>query len=200
MIGILAVQGDFREHELMFQRLGIPSRRVRRGEDLAGLRGLVIPGGESTTIGKLAREYGVEEEARRLYRKGALALWGTCAGAIWLSREVEGYPEQPRLGLLDLRVARNAYGRQVESFETDLAIEGFDAPFHAIFIRAPVITRVGEGLRVLAVYRGDPVFVLGERAMVTTFHPELTEDPRVHRFFVERVVADVRADVGPVAP
>ncbi len=196
MIGILAVQGDFREHEHMFQRMGVPTRRVRRAGDLAGVTGLVIPGGESTTIGKLAREYGVEEEARRRYQEGSLALWGTCAGAIWLSREIEGYPDQPRLGVLDLAVARNAYGRQVESFETDLAIEGFDRPFHAIFIRAPVITRVGEGLRVLATYRGDPVWVAGERAMVTTFHPELTDDPRVHAFFVELVEKGVSLKVG----
>ncbi len=183
MIGVLAVQGDFREHEQAFARAGLPTRRVRRAADLAGLAGLVIPGGESTTIGKLAREYGVEEEARRRYQEGTLALWGTCAGAIWLAREIEGYPRQPRLGVLDLAVARNAYGRQVESFETDLPIEGFDRPFHAIFIRAPVITRVGEGMRVLARYRQAPVFVVGERAVVTTFHPELTEDPRIHRFF-----------------
>ena len=196
MIGILAVQGDFREHEQMFRKIGVPTRRVRRAADLVGVTGLVIPGGESTTIGKLAREYGVEEEARRRYQEGTLALWGTCAGAIWLAREIEGYPDQPRLGVLDLSVARNAYGRQVESFETDLEIEGFDRPFHAIFIRAPVITRVGEGLRVLATYRGDPVFVRGERAMVTTFHPELTDDPRVHEYFARLAEEEVRAKAG----
>jgi len=196
MIGVLAVQGDFREHELMFQKIGVPTRRVRRAEDLANVAGLVIPGGESTTIGKLAREYGVEAEARRRYQEGSLALWGTCAGAIWLAREIEGYPDQPRLGVLDMGVARNAYGRQVESFETDLAIEGFDRPFHAIFIRAPVVTRVGKGMRVLAAYRGDPVFVVGERAMVTTFHPELTDDPRVHEFFVQLAEKGVSLKVG----
>ncbi len=196
MIGILAVQGDFREHEQMFRKIGVPTRRVRRAADLVGVTGLVIPGGESTTIGKLAREYGVEEEARRRYQEGTLALWGTCAGAIWLAREIEGYPDQPRLGVLDLSVARNAYGRQVESFETDLEIEGFDRPFHAIFIRAPVITRVGKGLRMLATYRGDPVFVRGERAMVTTFHPELTDDPRVHEYFARLAEEEVRAKAG----
>ena len=196
MIGILAVQGDFREHEQMFQKIGVPTRRVRRATDLAGVTGLVIPGGESTTIGKLAREYGVEAEARRRYQEGTLALWGTCAGAIWLAREIEGYPDQPRLGVLDLTVARNAYGRQVESFETDLEIKGFDRPFHAIFIRAPVITRVGEGLEVLATYKNDPVFVRGERAMVTTFHPELTDDPRVHKYFVRLAESEVPAKAG----
>ncbi len=196
MIGVLAVQGDFREHELVFQRMGVPTRRVRRAGDLAGVSGLVIPGGESTTIGKLAREYGVEEEARRRYQEGTLALWGTCAGAIWLAREIEGYPDQPRLGVLDMSVARNAYGRQVESFETELAIDGFERPFHAVFIRAPVITRVGEGLRVIARYREAPVFVIGERAMVTTFHPELTDDPRVHRFFTDLVEREVPLKVG----
>jgi len=196
MIGILAVQGDFREHELMYRRIGVPTRRVRRAEDLEGVRGLVIPGGESTTIGKLAREYGVEAEAKRRFDAGTLALWGTCAGAIWLAREVEGYPDQPRLGVMDIAVRRNAYGRQVESFETDLAIEGFDRPFHAIFIRAPVITRVGAGLRVLARYREDPVFVVGERLMATTFHPELTEDPRVHLYFARLAGAREAARVG----
>ncbi len=196
MIGILAVQGDFREHELAFRRIGIPTKRVRRASDLEGVQGLVIPGGESTTIGKLAREYGVEAEARRRYEAGTLALWGTCAGAIWLAREVEGYPGQPRLGVMEITVRRNAYGRQVESFETDLAVEGFDRPFHAIFIRAPVITRVGRGLRVLARYQGDPVFVVGERLMATTFHPELTEDPRVHRYFARLAGAEEAARVG----
>ena len=196
MIGILAVQGDFREHELAYRRVGVPTRRVRRAEDLEGVRGLVIPGGESTTIGKLAREYGVEAEARRRYEAGTLALWGTCAGAIWLAREVEGYPDQPRLGVMEITVRRNAYGRQVESFETDLEVEGFDRPFHAIFIRAPVITRVGTGLRVLARYQGDPVFVVGERLMATTFHPELTEDPRVHRYFARLAGAEEAARVG----
>ena len=196
MIGILAVQGDFREHELAYRRIGVPTRRVRRAEDLEGVRGLVIPGGESTTIGKLAREYGVEAEARRRYEAGTLALWGTCAGAIWLAREVEGYPDQPRLGVMEIAVRRNAYGRQVESFETDLEVEGFDRPFHAIFIRAPVITRVGPGLRVLARYQGDPVFVVGERLMATTFHPELTEDPRVHLYFARLAGAEEAARVG----
>ena len=196
MIGILAVQGDFREHELAYRRVGVPTRRVRRAEDLEGVRGLVIPGGESTTIGKLAREYGVEAEARRRYEAGTLALWGTCAGAIWLAREVEGYPEQPRLGVMDIAVQRNAYGRQVESFETDLEVKGFDRPFHAIFIRAPVITRVGPGLRVLARYQGDPVFVVGDRLMATTFHPELTEDPRVHLYFARLAGAEEAARVG----
>ncbi|HFB39214.1 MAG TPA: pyridoxal 5'-phosphate synthase glutaminase subunit PdxT [Oceanithermus sp.] len=196
MIGILAVQGDFREHELAYRRVGVPTRRVRRAEDLEGVRGLVIPGGESTTIGKLAREYGVEAEARRRYEAGTLALWGTCAGAIWLAREVEGYPDQPRLGVMEIAVRRNAYGRQVESFETDLEVEGFDRPFHAIFIRAPVITRVGPGLRVLARYQGDPVFVVGERLMATTFHPELTEDPRVHLYFARLAGAEEAARVG----
>ncbi len=196
MIGILAVQGDFREHELAYQKLGLPTKRIRSAADMEGITGLVIPGGESTTIGKLAREYGVEALARKRYLEGRLALWGTCAGAIWLAREIEGYPHQPRLGVLDLTVARNAYGRQVESFETELTIEGFDRPFHAVFIRAPVILRVGEALRTLARYHGDPVFLAGERAMVTTFHPELTDDQRVHRMFAQMAGAMETAKIG----
>ena len=178
----------------MFRRLGVPTRRVRKAADLDGVLGLVIPGGESTTIGKLAREYGVEAEARRRFEAGTLALWGTCAGAIWLAREVEGYSEQPRLGVMDVRIRRNAYGRQVASFETDIDVAGFDRPFHAIFIRAPQIVRVGAGLEVLARYKEDPVFVVGERLMATTFHPELTEDPRVHRYFAR--LAGVREVAG----
>ena len=196
MIGILAVQGDFREHELAYRKLGLPTKRIRSAADMAGITGLVIPGGESTTIGKLAREYGVEALARKRYLEGRLALWGTCAGAIWLAREIEGYPNQPRLGVLDLTVARNAYGRQAESFETELMIEGFERPFHAVFIRAPVILRVGEHLRTLARYHGDPVFLAGERAMVTTFHPELTDDLRVHRMFAQMAGVLEAAEIG----
>ncbi|MDM7325262.1 MAG: pyridoxal 5'-phosphate synthase glutaminase subunit PdxT, partial [Thermus sp.] len=116
MVGVLALQGDFREHKEALRRLGVEAKEVRKKEHLEGVRALIVPGGESTTIGKLAREYGIEEEVRRRVEEGSLALFGTCAGAIWLAREILGYPEQPRLGLLDVAVERNAFGRQVESF------------------------------------------------------------------------------------
>ena len=135
VVGVLALQGDFREHKEALKRLGIEAKEVRKVKDLEGLKALIVPGGESTTIGKLAREYGLEEAVRRRVEEGTLALFGTCAGAIWLAREILGYPEQPRLGVLDAAVERNAFGRQVESFEEDLEVEGL-GPFHGVFIRA----------------------------------------------------------------
>lgn len=185
MIGVLALQGDFREHKKALEALGVVAVEVRRPEHLKGLKGLIVPGGESTTIGKLAREYGLEEAVRQRVEEGSLALFGTCAGAIWLSKEILGYPDQPRLGVLDVAVERNAFGRQVESFEADLQVRGLEAPFHAVFIRAPLFVRLGEGVEVLAEYAGRPVLVQKRRVLAASFHPELTPDLRLHRRFVE---------------
>lgn len=185
MIGVLALQGDFREHKEALRRLGVEAKEVRKAKDLEGLKGLIVPGGESTTIGKLAREYGLEEAVRRRVEEGSLALFGTCAGAIWLAKEILGYPEQPRLGVLDVAVERNAFGRQVESFEEDLWVKGLEAPFHAVFIRAPLFVRLGAGVEVLAEYAGRPVFVRQGRVWASSFHPELTGDLRIHRNFLE---------------
>ncbi|MGQ9692814.1 MAG: pyridoxal 5'-phosphate synthase glutaminase subunit PdxT [Thermaceae bacterium] len=187
MIGVLALQGDVREHKKTLEALGVEAVEVRKPEHLRGLWGLIVPGGESTTIGKLAREYGLEEAIRRRVEGGGLALWGTCAGAIWLSKEILGYPDQPRLGVLDVTVERNAFGRQVESFEEDIPVRGLEAPFRAVFIRAPLFVRLGEGVEVWAEYAGRPVFVRQGRVWATSFHPELTPDPRLHRMFVEFV-------------
>lgn len=186
-IGVLALQGAFREHRQALGRLGAEVREVRLAEQLEGLQGLVIPGGESTTMAKLLRAYELDTAITRFYDQGG-AVWGTCAGAITIARDIEGFPEQPRLGLMDIAVTRNAYGRQVASFETELEIAGLDSPFHAVFIRAPRIARSGPGVRVLARYQGDGVMVAGDRLMATVFHPELSGDDRVHRFFLERVV------------
>lgn len=185
MIGVLALQGDFREHKEALRRLGVEAKEVRKAKDLEGLKGLIVPGGESTTIGKLAREYGLEEAVRRRVEEGSLALFGTCAGAIWLAKEILGYPEQPRLGVLDVAVERNAFGRQVESFEEDLWVKGLEAPFHAVFIRAPLFVRLGEGVEVLAEYAGRPVFVRQGRVWASSFHPELTGDLRIHQKFLD---------------
>ncbi|KGQ21459.1 pyridoxal 5'-phosphate synthase glutaminase subunit PdxT [Thermus filiformis] len=185
VIGVLALQGDFREHKEALRRLGVEAKEVRKAKDLEGLKGLIVPGGESTTIGKLAREYGLEEAVRRRVEEGSLALFGTCAGAIWLAKEILGYPEQPRLGVLDVAVERNAFGRQVESFEEDLWVKGLEAPFHAVFIRAPLFVRLGAGVEVLAEYAGRPVFVRQGRVWASSFHPELTGDLRIHRNFLE---------------
>ncbi|RDI94783.1 pyridoxal 5'-phosphate synthase glutaminase subunit PdxT [Meiothermus sp. QL-1] len=184
-IGVMALQGDFREHKEVLASLGVEAREVRLPEDLAGLEGLIVPGGESTTIGMLAREYGLEEAVRQRVAEGSLAVWGTCAGAIWLARELPRYPEQPRLGMLDIRVERNAYGRQVDSFEEDLEISGLDRPFHAFFIRAPLILSTGPGVEVLARRGEEVVLVRSGRLMASTFHPELSSDSRVHQIFLQ---------------
>lgn len=184
VVGVLALQGDFREHKEALKRLGIEAKEVRKKEHLEGLKALIVPGGESTTIGKLAREYGIEDEVRKRVEEGSLALFGTCAGAIWLAKEIVGYPEQPRLGVLEAWVERNAFGRQVESFEEDLEVRGL-GPFHGVFIRAPAFRKLGEGVEVLAELNGLPVLVRQGKILASAFHPELTQDPRLHRYFLE---------------
>ena len=183
-MGVLALQGAFREHKEAFGRLGADVTEVRLPEHLTGLDGVVIPGGESTTMAKLMQLYGLDAALTDFYRNGG-AVWGTCAGAIAVASELAGRPEQPRLGLLELTVARNDYGRQVASFETDLSVEDFATPFRAVFIRAPRITHVGEGVRVLARLDGDPVMVAEGKLLATVFHPELSGDDRIHARFLE---------------
>jgi len=186
-IGVLALQGDFAEHVHMLRRLGVDTVEVRLPGQLDGLEGLIIPGGESTTIGKLAAAYGLMEPLRQFGAQHA--IWGTCAGAIFLSKDVQR--EQPLLGLMDIQVQRNAFGRQVDSFETDLEVPelgqvtGRDAPFHAVFIRAPIIESVGEGARALAsTADGHIVAARQGHLLVTSFHPELTGDTRFHEYFL----------------
>ena len=185
-IGVLALQGAFREHRQAFERLGSSVTEVRLPRQLEALDGVVIPGGESTTMAKLMRAYGLDEAVKTFYAQGG-AVWGTCAGAIAVAQDIEGHPEQPRLGLMDIAVARNAYGRQVASFEVDLLVAGFSKPFHGIFIRAPRITRVGPAATALASHAGDAVMVQQGRVLATVFHPELSGDDRVHRLFLEQV-------------
>ncbi len=174
----------------MLERLGAEVREVRLPADLDGLSGLVIPGGESTTMGKLMVDYSLREPIRAFHAAGG-AVFGTCAGAILLSREVLGAPpqfgRQPGLELMDLSVQRNAFGRQVDSFQTDLDVTGLSTPFPAMFIRAPVIAGVGEGVQVLAQY-GDQVVLAREgRLLASSFHPELTGDARIHELFLDMV-------------
>lgn len=182
-IGVLALQGDFREHRRMLQSLGAVVAEVRLPGHLNGLSGLIVPGGESTTIGKLAAEYGLDKAVKERYEAGKLALWGTCAGAIWIAREIEG-SMQSRLGLMNILVRRNAFGRQVDSFEEFLDIEGLESTFHAVFIRAPVLEPLGDRVRVLARCGGAPVFVSQDRMWASSFHPELTGDNRLHKRFL----------------
>lgn len=185
-LGVLALQGDFREHRLALERAGAEVVEVRLPKHLEGLSGVVIPGGESTTIAKLMRSYELAEHLKEFHRGGGW-LWGSCAGAILLSKEIAGFPGQPRLGLLEITVARNDYGRQVASFEADLDIEGLDDPFRALFIRAPRILATGAGVAVRSAWRGEPVLVTGERLLATVFHPELGGDDRVHELFLRQV-------------
>jgi pyridoxal 5'-phosphate synthase pdxT subunit len=188
-IGVLALQGAFREHCEAIRALGAECVEVRLPEHLDGLDGLIIPGGESTTIGKLAAMYGLDEAIRRFNQDQARPVWGTCAGMIYVSRDA-GRP-QPVLSLIDLSVERNAFGRQVDSFETDLPIPALgEEPFPAIFIRAPLIAETGPEVQVLArLADGRPVAAQAGRVLVTSFHPELTGDLRIHRYFLEQCAA-----------
>lgn len=191
-IGVLALQGDFREHVEVLRRLGVEAREVRQPRDLEGVEGLIIPGGESTTIGRLAVKYDLVDPIRDLIAAGH-PVWGTCAGLIFLARDIGGY-EQPLLGVLDVVVERNAFGRQVDSFEIDLEIpdlaevstpEEAHRPFRAVFIRAPVVKAVGPGVKVLARLPDETIVaVRQENILGTAFHPELTDDTRFHRYFL----------------
>ena len=174
-IGVLAVQGNFREHAAMLRRLGAEVVEVRKPEELERLDGLVVPGGESTAIARLIDVYGLEGAIRGFDRP----VFGTCAGLIMLGRE--------HLDLVDLTVQRNAYGRQVASFETDLALAGEDEPLRGVFIRAPRVEAVGPEVEVLAEHNGEAVLVRQGRFLAATLHPELTDDTRVHELFLEAV-------------
>ena len=174
-IGVLAVQGNFREHAAVLRGLGAEAVEVRKPEELEGLDGLIVPGGESTAITRLMRLYGLEEAIRRF----AGPIFGTCAGLILLGRD--------RLGLVDVEVARNAYGRQVASFEADLELEGEEEALRGVFIRAPRIAEAGPDVEVLARLAGEPVLLRQGRFLVASFHPELTDDTRVHERFLDLV-------------
>lgn len=184
-VGVLALQGDFREHRAVLERLGCNVTEVRLPEDLEGIDAIVIPGGESTTIGKLAVRFGVLEPLRSRIVEG-LPTYGTCAGLIFTAVGVtEG--DQALLEVLDVVVERNAFGRQNESFEADLEIEGFDRPFHAVFIRAPWVAKVGSGVETLATVDGHPVMVRQGNILGTAFHPELTADDRIHELLISMI-------------
>jgi pyridoxal 5'-phosphate synthase pdxT subunit len=174
-IGVLAVQGNVREHVAMLRSLGAETVEVRKPEELDGLDGLVLPGGESTTFVRLMRLYGLDEAIKRFDGP----VFGTCAGMIVLGRD--------HLGLVDVRVRRNAFGRQAASFETDIDVEGESAPMRAVFIRAPWVEETGPGVKVLAEVDGHPVLARDGRFLVAAFHPELTDDTRLHELFLESV-------------
>ena len=185
--GVLGLQGDFIEHLRTLREMGVEAIDVRRPEQLDEVEALIVPGGESTTIGKLAAQYGIIPKLRERVAAG-MPVWGTCAGAIFMAKEVPAHPH-PLAGLMDITVERNAFGRQVDSFERDIAIPAIGPePFHAVFIRAPLISRVGPGVEVMAsLDDGTVVAARQGRLMATSFHPELTPDTRLHRHFLSLV-------------
>ena len=195
-IGVLAVQGDFAAHLAALERLGVSGMEVRKPADLVGLDGLILPGGESGAHIRILKENGLWESLRDFHSSGG-ALWGTCAGLILLAKNVTN-PPQESLGLIDIDVVRNGWGRQIDSFEADVPFGNWGdiaapaasepAVFRLVFIRAPRISRVGPDARVLLSIEGEPIAVVQEHVLVTTFHPEMTGDASIHRWFVERVV------------
>lgn len=192
LVGVLALQGDVREHRQAFERCGVSTREVRLPADLEQIDALAMPGGESTTMSRLLRVFGLDEPLRRRLDEG-LAAFATCAGLILLStRILDGRPDQLALGALDVDVRRNGYGRQVDSFEQDLRIPAIgDRPFTAVFIRAPRIERTGRSVEVLASIDGNPVAIAQGPHLALAFHPEMTGDDRIHRLFLQRLTGRV---------
>lgn len=187
VIGVLAVQGDIREHESALQACNVATLRVRSARDLAQVDALVIPGGESTVIDKLCRIFEIFEPLRLRITQG-MPVYGSCAGMIMLANRVlDGHIDQQSLGGMNITVRRNAFGRQVDSFETCLEIAGLDSPYPAVFIRAPWVEAVGEEVEVLATYNGAIVAVRQGNLLATSFHPEITTDYRIHQLFVDMV-------------
>lgn len=184
-VGILALQGAFREHEQMLQGMGVATRQIRLPRDLNGVERLIIPGGESTTIGKLMVMYDLLTPLRQRIQAG-MPVWGTCAGAILLSRTiVDGRPDQPSLRVMDIESRRNAFGSQLDSFEADITMTGLDAPFHTVFIRAPILEKPsGDCYSLATLPDGRIVAARQQHMLATSFHPELTQDNRIHALFL----------------
>lgn len=183
-VGVLALQGAFREHRHALEKLGVEVVEVRKIEHLEGLAGLIIPGGESTTIGKLLVDFGLLDEIKAKAQAG-FPIFGTCAGLILLSKEIAAM-KQPTLGLMNMSAKRNAFGRQVDSFEIDLAVKGIEGnPIRAVFIRAPYVETVSSDVEVLATYQDKIVLVQQGNLLAAAFHPELTDDCRLHQYFID---------------
>ena len=188
-IGVLALQGDFDAHRRALNILGVKNTDIRKSEQLEDIDGLIIPGGESTTLIKLLHAFDMVDPIREFYKNGN-GIFGTCAGSILLAKEIEN-SDQFRFGFIDITVVRNGYGRQVDSFEDDLNVNEFGKePVHAVFIRAPRITRCGAGVTTLAAAGGSSLIAKEKNILVTTFHPELTDDTRIHRYFVDTCVKE----------
>ncbi len=187
IIGILGLQGDFHAHQKMIERLGAKTLVVRTADDLKAVDGLIIPGGESTTITRLLFRYKLTGAIRKFHKTGK-PIFGTCAGMIVLSKKIASHPGQFRFGFIDIAVARNAYGRQIDSFEDEISIPALgEKPFRAVFIRAPKIAEIGKKVESLAKHGGDHVLARQGSVLVCSFHPELTNDARVHEYFLEMI-------------
>ena len=186
-VGVLAIQGDFLEHRQVLERIGVDAPEIRLPHQLDDVDGLIIPGGESTTIVQLIDIYGFRKTLKAKSEAG-MPIWGTCAGMIVIASSLSDHRPEP-LGLMSIDVSRNAFGRQRDSFEQDLTVEELEGPpFHGVFIRAPAVKKVGEGVRVMAsLDDGRPVAVRQDRLFATAFHPELTDDTRIHEMFVRIV-------------
>ncbi|WP_339158110.1 pyridoxal 5'-phosphate synthase glutaminase subunit PdxT [Paenibacillus sp. FSL W8-0186] len=190
-VGVLALQGAVAEHIRSIESTGAEGVAVKQPEQLLDIDGLIIPGGESTTIGKLMRKYGFIEAIQQFSSEGK-PLFGTCAGLIVMAKKIDG-GEEPHLGVMDISVSRNAFGRQRESFETDLEVKGLEEPLRAVFIRAPLITEVGESVEVLSTYNDEIVTACQGHLLVSSFHPELTDDASLHKYFTEMIQANKTA-------
>jgi len=187
-IGILSMQGDIEEHEAVLEKIGIDSIRVKKSADLNNIQGLIFPGGESTTMIRLLKISGLIEPLKEKIGISKMPVFGTCAGMILLSRGIENYPEQETLGLIDITVERNAFGRQIDSFAERISVPAVSkGMIEAVFIRAPIIAKVFPGVEVLAEYKGQVVFARQENVIVSSFHPELTQDLSVHTYFLSMV-------------
>jgi pyridoxal 5'-phosphate synthase pdxT subunit len=187
-IGVLALQGDYQKHIEVLTRLGAEAVPVRTADEVRGLDGLIIPGGESTTIGKLMRRFGVDDAILEKVEAG-MPLYGTCAGLILMANDIED-SDQHRLGLLDITVRRNAFGRQVDSFEADMQVPELGPdPIRAVFIRAPFVTEVRDGVKTLASINGKAVLIQRGKLLASSFHPELTDDTRLHEYFLGLVAS-----------
>ena len=186
-VGVLALQGAFAAHEQALTGLGVEAAQVRTPADLASVDALVMPGGESTTMSRLLETSGIFDDLKGRLSDG-MPVFGTCAGMILLATDVlDGRPDQRNFSAIDLTVQRNGYGRQVDSFETDIEVDGFTTPFHAVFIRAPKVVAVGTGVKVVASHDGVAVLALQGHVMVASFHPELTADDRLHAMFLKMI-------------
>ncbi|GAB6992633.1 pyridoxal 5'-phosphate synthase glutaminase subunit PdxT [Paenibacillus pini] len=189
-IGVLALQGAVAEHIRSIELAGAEGVAIKKVEELDEIQGLIIPGGESTTIGKLMRKYGFID-AIRAFSAAGKPIFGTCAGLIVLAKSIEGLDE-PHLGLMDITVARNAFGRQRESFETDLPVKGIEEPIRAVFIRAPLIRSVASDVDVLSTYHDEIVTARQGHLLAASYHPELTDDYQLHQYFVDMVTSSLK--------